>query len=94
MNAIIENPPRADWPDLMKRPKINSEDLDTTVLEIINTVREAGDEAVKNYSQKFHQFAPENLWATENEIAASAKKIDKNLKKAILVAKKKYREIS
>jgi len=88
MNAIIENPSRADWPDLMKRPQINSEDLDTIVLEIINTVREAGDEAVKNYSQKFHQFAPESLWATEDEIAASAKKIDKDLKKAIHVAKK------
>lgn len=88
MSAIIVNPSRADWPGLMKRPQINSEDLDTTVLEIINTVREAGDAAVKNYSQKFHQFAPENLWATEKEIAASAKKIDKKLKRAIQVAKK------
>ena len=88
MSEIIINPSRADWPALMKRPQINSEDLDTTVLEIINTVRETGDEAVKNYSQKFHQFAPQNLWVTEREIEASVKKIDKDLKKAILAAKR------
>lgn len=88
MSPIIINPSRGDWPGLMQRPQINSKDLETTVLDIINTVRESGDAAVKNYSQKFHQFAPENLWATEHEIARATKKIDRNLKKAILVAKK------
>ena len=88
MSAIIINPSRSEWPELMKRPQINSKDLDATVLEIINTVKESGDEAVKNYSQKFHDFAPENLWVTEKEIATSAKKIDKDLKKAVLIAKR------
>lgn len=88
MSAIIINPSRSEWPDLMRRPRINAEDLDATVLEIINTVKQSGDEAVKDYSQKFHGFTPENLWVTEDEIAASSKKIDKDLKKALLVAKK------
>ncbi|HEY5371040.1 MAG TPA: histidinol dehydrogenase [Hanamia sp.] len=88
MSEIIINPSRSEWPEIMKRPQISSKDLDATILEIINTVKESGDEAVKNYSQKFHDFAPENLWVAEDEISASAKKIDKELKKAILVAKK------
>ena len=88
MNEIIINPSKNDWSKLMQRPQINSKDLEETVLEIINTVRAHGDEAVKNYSQKFHGLAPENLWVTEDEILQSTKKIEKNLKKAILLAKK------
>jgi histidinol dehydrogenase len=88
MNAIIINPSRTDWPELTMRPQINSANLEQTVLEIINTVKAEGDVAVKNYSLKFHGFAPENLWVTEDEIESSSKKVDKKLKRAILLAKK------
>ncbi len=88
MNAIIENPSRIEWPDLVKRPQINSENLAETVSEIINTVKAEGDSAVKNYSLKFHDFAPENLWVTEDEIANSHKLVHKSLRKSILQAKK------
>jgi histidinol dehydrogenase len=88
MNAIIKNPSRTDWPELMRRPEINSKNLETTVLEILNAVKAEGDIAVKNYSLKFHGFAPDSLWVTEEEIAKSPKKIDKSLKKSILLAKK------
>jgi histidinol dehydrogenase len=88
MNAILINPSRIDWPELTTRLQINSQNLEETVLEIINTVKADGDVAVKNYSLKFHGFAPKSLWVTDEEIAESAKKIDKDLKKAILLAKK------
>ena len=88
MNAIIINPLRKEWPELIQRPQINSKDLDETVLEIINTVKQNGDEAVKNYSLKFHGFSPDNLWVTPDEIAGASKVIDKDLKKAVLLAKK------
>ena len=88
MNAIIENPPEAEWSELIKRPELNSENLFQTVSEIIDTVKAQGDSAVQNYSLKFHGFAPANLWVTEEEIENSKKAIDKNLKKAILLAKK------
>lgn len=84
MNAIIENPSRIEWPDLMKRPEINSANLSETVSEIINTVKEQGDFAVKSYSLKFHDFAPANLWVTEGEIANSPKLVHKTLRKSIL----------
>ncbi len=47
MNAIIENPSRIEWPELLKRPEINSVNLTETVSEIINTVKAEGDSAVK-----------------------------------------------
>lgn len=88
MNAIVINPSREEWLELIERPQINSSDLGKTVLEIINTVKDLGDEAIKNYSLEFHGFAPENLWVTEDEIEESSKNVDKKLKKAILQAKK------
>jgi histidinol dehydrogenase len=88
MNAIFINPSRTDWPELTMRPQINSQNLEEVVLEIINTVKTEGDVAVKNYSLKFHGFAPESLWVTDEEIEESAKNIVKDLKKAILLAKK------
>lgn len=88
MNPTIKNPPKSHWPELTHRPQITSKDLEETVLNIINTVREKGDAAVKNYSQEFHGFTPGNLWVTKSEIKESGKKIGKDLKKAILIAKK------
>src|SRR5665647_40470 len=88
MNTVIINPPKVQWPSLMKRPKINSENLEETVSEILNTVKQNGDEAVKNYSLKFHGFAPDNLWVTPEEIVEASKAINPDLKKAILLAKK------
>ncbi len=87
MTTLIINPSQAQWPHLMERPVINAENLDETVSEIINTVRQNGDEAVKNYSLQFHGFAPDNLWVSEDEIKNASKFIDKDLKKAIHLAK-------
>lgn len=88
MNAIIENPPEGDWDELVKRPGINAENLSETVSEIIKTVKEQGDIAVKNYSLQFHGFAPTDLWVTDDEIEKSSRLISKSLRKAILQAKK------
>jgi len=88
MNTIIENPPEAEWKELIKRPAINALHLTETVAEIINTVQQQGDIAVKNYSLKFHGFAPDDLWVTEDEIKKSPQRVSKNLQKAILLAKK------
>ena len=88
MNTIIENPPEAKWKELIKRPVINALHLTETVAEIINTVQQQGDVAVKNYSLKFHGFAPDDLWVTEDEIKKSPQRVSKNLQKAILLAKK------
>ena len=88
MNTNIINPPRIEWPDLVKRPVIDSKNLDDAVLAIINSVRQYGDQSVTNYAMQFQGFAPENLWVREDEIAKAGKRINKDLKKAILTAKK------
>jgi histidinol dehydrogenase len=89
MNAIIINPSKSEWPEIIKRPSINSKNLDETVMEIINTVRQSGDVAVKEYSMRFHGFAVEKLWVTAEEIEASETDVDKDSKNFIEVRSKK-----
>ena len=88
MDNIIINPPQSEWQRLTARPVINAAQLDEKVLEIINNVKQHGDDAVRNYSKQFNGFAPENLWITKDEIIAASAGIDEDLKKAIITAKK------
>ena len=88
MNAIIINPPKMEWDELIERPGINAANLTEIVSDIIKTVKKQGDNAIKNYSLQFHGFAPADLWVTEDEIEKSSRLISKNLRKAILQAKK------
>jgi histidinol dehydrogenase len=87
MNAIIINPSKEKWPQLIQRPHLNIAELVASVSEILETVKQKGDEALKSYSLQFDGFAPENLLVSPNEILAAAISIDKDLKKAILIAK-------
>jgi histidinol dehydrogenase len=88
MSAIIDNPSKMEWAELTKRPVIHSVNLTAIVSEIIRTVKEQGDIAIRNYSLQFHNSAPVNLWVTEDEIENSSKSVSKDLQKAILQAKK------
>ena len=72
----------------MQRPQFNTAELEASVSEILETVKHKGDEALKNYSLQFDGFAPDNLLVSPDEILAAAISIDKDLKKAILIAKK------
>ena len=87
MNEPIINSGKKDWPALIQRPHMNAGELEKTVTEIIETVKIKGDQAVKDYSLKFHGFSPENIWVTEEEIARAAEDIEEGLKKAILLAR-------
>jgi histidinol dehydrogenase len=87
MNPIIINPPRERWPELIQRPQLDTAELVLTVSEILETVRQNGDEAIKNYSFQFDGFAPDNLMVNPDEILRAAASVDKDLKKAIVIAK-------
>ncbi|MEP6949123.1 MAG: histidinol dehydrogenase [Ginsengibacter sp.] len=87
MNTIIINPSREKWPRLTQRPQFNTVELEGSVSEILETVKQKGDEALKSYSLQFDGFAPDNLLVSPDEILAAAISIDKDLKKAILIAK-------
>lgn len=86
MNKIY-NPHREDWSALLARPTQTVEDIEATVLEIFNEVKQKGDVAIKKYTNLFDGVHIENMLVSETEILEKASSINDDLKKAIQLAK-------
>jgi histidinol dehydrogenase len=86
MKQIIY-PNKKDWVKLTERPSIQVKQLNKLVNQIFKDIRSDGDDAVKKYSLRFDKADPESLSVSAKMIAEGAKKISKELKQAIQVAK-------
>jgi histidinol dehydrogenase len=84
---IIKYPSKNQWDDILRRPVADYGRLHETVGAILETVKNRGDEAVKEYELKFDGVELNQLRVTEKEIADAEKQIPEELKKAILAAK-------
>ncbi len=80
---IINNPARDTWETLTTRPSISSEALVSTVDSIINIVRELGDQALINYTNKLDGVALQQVKYT---LPKTVKGMSAELKKAIHIA--------
>ena len=65
---IIKYPSIETWPELVKRPHLDVSQLNDTVKRVLDDVRQQGDEAVKNYEQKFDHAVLNSLAVSEEEI--------------------------
>lgn len=83
---IYRNPPRETWPELVTRPKLELEFLDSTVKNILVRVKSGGDYALKEFTRQYDRVQLNNLAVTETEIQAAARQLDSNLKQAIQTA--------
>jgi len=79
--------PTADqWPELVKRPVKNLEELEPGILETFKLVQEQGDAALLALAEKYDGVKLQNLLVTPAEIAAAEAKLTVDLKEAILQA--------
>lgn len=83
---IYKNPPRSEWVNLVKRPVLDSGNLEELVKEIIEEVKANGDKALKNFALKFDKVNLENFKVSPSEIESASGKISSELKTAISVA--------
>lgn len=81
------SPPSGDWRSLLARPAIDTRSLELTVTNILNEVKEKGDEAVRRFSQIFDKVFPDELEVGEKEIREAESLVGKELKEAIELAK-------
>src|SRR5260221_14711785 len=72
--------------ELLARPVIDTRSLEHRVAAILSTVREEGDRAVREFSLKFDQIAPETFELRAEEINAGASEVGEELKIAIRAA--------
>jgi histidinol dehydrogenase len=85
---IYNNPDRSTWANLLKRPAMDTTTLFDSVGSILKDIKNNGDSAVKKYAAQFDKSAFDDFLVTDKELKKAEKQVDKDLKRAILTAKK------
>jgi histidinol dehydrogenase len=90
------NPDKKNWPEILKRPLFNVSELYQAVQAVLNGIKIRGDEALREYTQKFDGVQLDSFAVSADEINEAEKRVDSNLKDAILFASeniKKFHEM-
>jgi histidinol dehydrogenase len=85
---IIKKPSRQEWPELLKRPEIDTTSLFGTVGEVLENIRQNGDKAVLDYELKFDKVQLSALQVSAEEITEAEPLVPHLLKEAISQAKR------
>ncbi|MBC7387597.1 MAG: histidinol dehydrogenase [Opitutaceae bacterium] len=83
---IIRYPLLSEYSQILTRPTASLESLEEQVGPILKSVREQGDSAIIEFSQKFDGHKLNSLKVTENELNEAALQVPEDLKKAVQVA--------
>jgi histidinol dehydrogenase len=83
---IIQNPDKSTWREILKRPALSGKDMNAIVLPVIENVRQNGDRALYEYTEKFDHVTLSSLRVSQEEFLEAANLVDNDLKKAIAVA--------
>lgn len=84
----FNNPKKEQWTEILKRPTQEVADIEQTVNQIFDEIRQKGDAAVAKYTELFDGFKMKELRVSEQEIQYAEGEISAELKAAIDVAKK------
>lgn len=85
---IIRYPVKEKWEALLKRPTIETGQLNDIVLSVIKDVKARGDSAIKEYTFKFDKVSIQNILVSKAETDEANHLISNELKKAIDIAVK------
>lgn len=85
---IFKYPSKETWAQILARPVFDSTSLFDTVQTVLNDVRLRGDEAVKEYTDKFDKVTLSHIEVTKDEILEAEKSVSAQLKQAIEMARR------
>ncbi|KAA6348172.1 Histidinol dehydrogenase [termite gut metagenome] len=85
---LIKYPDREQWTEILKRPALQTESLFETVQAIIKRVKAEGDKAILAYEAQFDGAQLHSLSVSPEELDEAEKFLSKELKNALLLAKK------
>lgn len=83
---IVRYPEREVWKKILERPHTDISALNGVVDDILEDVRNNGDEAVRRCELRFDGVSLKSLAVTEDEIENAVKSVDAELKEAIELA--------
>lgn len=79
-------PSRGSWEEIITRPHMDTEKLNSTVKEILDDVKSRGDIAVKEYEEQFDHARLTTLAVSQGEIEEAVKATPKELYDAMSLA--------
>lgn len=74
------------WAGIVARPHLDVSQLNATVASVLDDVKSRGDEAVKEYEEKFDHTALTDLVVSEEEMLEAETLVNDELKKSIQLA--------
>ena len=80
---IIRYPEPAQWEELLRRPVLDVATLNDTVRTVLQEVRTRGDEAVKDFEERFDHVRLDSLSVSEAEWAEAETLVSEELKEAL-----------
>ncbi len=86
------NPKRTTWEEILRRPVIDTSNLDDSVREILDGVRAGGDDAVKKYTSQFDGISLDQVEVGTSDIDAAKREVSDELKAAIKEANRNIRK--
>lgn len=85
MNVFI-NPLKDSWPALTERPQLELDYLDSTVRNILNRVKNSGDQALKEMTAQFDKVTVTSIAVSSEEVNQAINYVSDELKNAIGIA--------
>ena len=83
---IFKYPQPCDWADLVERPHMDVSSLNATVNAVLQDVKTRGDEAVREYEEKFDHAQLKDLAVSQGEMDEAERLVIAELKDALVLA--------
>ena len=83
---IFKYPQPCDWADLVERPHMDVSSLNATVNAVLQDVKTRGDEAVREYEEKFDHAQLKDLAVSQGEMDEAERLVSAELKDALVLA--------
>lgn len=83
---IFKHPQLCEWADIVERPHMDVSSLGATVSAVLQDVKTRGDEAVKEYEEKFDHARLTDLAVSQDEMDEAERLVSAELKEALILA--------
>lgn len=85
---IYRFPGQEEWNEIVERPHIDTRQLNAVVESVLNDIKARGDEAVKDYEERFDHVRLEQLQVSKAEIEEAEQMVSAELRSALELAHK------
>ena len=89
---VYEYPERNVWPQLLSRPTHEASHLNAVVAEVLADVKARGDQAVREYEERFDKVCLDALAVTEEEMQEAELLVSEELKQSLQLAHENIRK--